>query len=121
VVQKAPTGHVNFISNQTSRLQLHKLARAIKLLEAEANNILLEIDSLEELELPGRTEGLPHWYYDTRANTIQNGGINPQNIPPTQISYEDLETAVKQALNLSRNDDRFKRPERRTRGAIIID
>ena len=121
VIQKAVTGHVNFIANQAAKLQLHKLARQIKLLEAQMNDILLDIDSLEELEKPGRTEGLPHWYYDGRANTIQNGGVNPQGIPPTKIPYDDIELAVKQSLNLSRNDDRFKKPDRRPRGAIYID
>ena len=121
VIQKTSTGHINFITNQTAQLQLHKLARAIKLLEAEASNIILNIDNLAELEKPGRTEGLPHWYYDTRANTLQNGGINPQNIPPTKLSITDIETTVKQSLNLSRQDDKFKKPERRIPGAIYID
>ncbi len=121
IVQKAPTGHVNFIANQKSGLQLHKLARTIKLLEAEANEIILNIGDLKELELPGRTDGLPHWYYDTRANTLQNGGVNPQKIPPTKLSIEDIELAVKQSLNLSREQDKFHQSTRRSHGAIIID
>lgn len=105
VIQKASTGHTNFITQQQARIQLKKLARLIKLLEAEKNNIILQIDSMEELEMPGRTEGLPHWFYDTRANTLQNGGINPQDIPPTTLVYEEIEELVKKGLNMEREQN----------------
>jgi hypothetical protein len=105
VIQKASSGHTNFITQQQAKIQLKKLARLIKLLEAEKNNIILQIDSLEELEQSGRTKGLPHWYYDTRANTLQNGGINPQDIPPTKLVYKEIEDLVKEGLNIERTQD----------------
>jgi hypothetical protein len=103
VIQKTSSGHVNFITNQNAHLKLNKLARLVKLLEAEKNGLTLNIDSLEELEKPGRTDGLPHWYYDTRANTLQNGGVSPQGIPPTKLSFADLENTVKDGLNIERS------------------
>lgn len=143
VIQRASTGHVNFISNQKSQLQLGDLARKIKLLEAQKNNLILEIDSMDELTLPGKTDGLPHWYYDTRANTLQNGGISPGDIPATLLSDEEIVVAIKGALNISRNtvtapvsNNRFSQNKgkqnnnykksnygqgREYRGAIIID
>ena len=102
IIQRNSTNHVNFISNQKSNVKIHELAKRIKLLEAEANNLSLMVDSLDELLLPGRTEGLPHWYYDTRANTLQNGGMNPGDVPPTKLTNDEIKTAVKTALNISR-------------------
>lgn len=104
VIQRSSTGHVNFISNQIKNLKLHKLARQIKLQEADKHDLLLMVDSMEELEKPGRTEGLPHWYYDVRANTLQNGGMNPKDIPPTKLSYEEIAQAVKTGLNIAREE-----------------
>lgn len=138
VIQRSSTNHVNFVSNQKSQLKIHELARKIKLLEAEKNNISLQIDSLDELLLPGKTEGLPHWYYDTRANTLQNGGMSPGSVPPTLLTDEDIESATKRALNVSRESLVSFTPQqryyskstskrntnyktKRTRGAIIID
>src|SRR3989344_1298144 len=100
VIQRLETGHVNFVTKQSRQIRLHKLARLVKLLEAEKNNITLEVD-LAELEKPGRTNGLDHWFYDARANTLQNGGISPQKIPPSLLSYEELEQIVKKGLDIS--------------------
>jgi hypothetical protein len=48
---------------------------------------------------------LPHWFYDTRANTLQNGGVNPKDIPPTMIVYEEMEQIVKDGLNIQREEN----------------
>jgi hypothetical protein len=127
VVQKSSTGHVNFITNQSLRLKLNKLARIIKTLEAEKNNIVLKIDSMHDLEAPGRTENLPHWYYDTRANTLQNGGVNPKGIPPTELTAEEIEDAVKDGLNVELNqhnqhqNQRFQKNQPRfTKGKGVV-
>lgn len=113
VVQKGSTGHVNIISKQQEKLELHIVAKNIKLLEAQKNNLVLTVDSLNELEQSGKTNGLPHWYYDTRANTLQNGGINFLGIPPTILTPDEIELAVKQGLNIERtqskkNQERFQ-------------
>lgn len=126
VVQRASTGHVNFITKQSARLQLHKLARLVKLLEAQKAGITLRIDSPAELEKSGRTEGLAHWYFDTRANTLQNGGVQPQGIPATVLTYEEIEQVVKQGLNVERMQprDNFRKPYERFshgRGVQILE
>ena len=126
VIQRASTGHVNFITKQAARLQLHKLARLVKLLEAQKAGITLRIDSPADLERSGRTEGLAQWYYDTRANTLQNGGVQPQGIPPTALTYEELEQVTKQGLNVERAEPRnqYQRPAGRFkqgRGVTIIE
>jgi hypothetical protein len=121
VIQRASSGHTNFITQQQAKIQLKKLSRLIKLLEAEKNNVTLQIDSMEELEMPGRTEGLPHWFYDTRANTLQNGGINPQDIPPTQLIYEEIVELVKEGLNIERyQDNNLNKPHKFTKGKGVM-
>ncbi|MEO8066003.1 MAG: hypothetical protein ABI643_04110 [Candidatus Doudnabacteria bacterium] len=121
VIQKASTGHVNFVSRQQTKLQMKKMARLIKLLEAQKNGITLPIDSPEELERPGRTDKLAHWFYDSRANTIQNGGLSPQGIPATKLTYDDIEQLVKDGLNIQR-EERFTKdnPYRVSRGNGVV-
>lgn len=135
VIQKSTSGHVNFITKQMQRVQLRKLARMVKLLEAQKNGIVLQIDSQDDLEQPGRTAGLPQWYYDVRTNTLQNGGLQPQGIPATKLANAEIESVTKQGLNIDRssfeNNSRFEgrrpsggRPQERfgrRRGVVIIE
>jgi hypothetical protein len=129
VIQKASSGHVNFVSNQNANLKLHKLSRLIKLAEAGKNNLVLQIDSMEELEKPGRTKDLPHWYYDSRANTLQNGGMNPQGIPATLLTHDEIIEITKDGLNIiSQNDlprknfhDRSRHKITRGNGVVYLD
>jgi hypothetical protein len=109
VIQKASTGHVNFIANQHANVKLQKLARLVKQAEAKKNNIILKVDE-RKLEESGRTEGLPHWYHDTRANTLQNGGLNPQGIPPTILALEEIIQIAKDGLNISREHQSQRPP-----------
>ncbi|HEX9503241.1 MAG TPA: hypothetical protein VF974_02865, partial [Patescibacteria group bacterium] len=122
VIQRASTGHTNFVSRQQAQLQLKKLSRLLKLKEAEKNGIALT-DS-QELEKPGRTDKLPHWFYDSRANTIQNGGLSPQGIPPTKLTYREIEQLVKDGLNIQR-EERFTKDNpykvSKGKGVVFID
>ena len=123
VIQRASTGHTNFNTRQALRLELRKLARLVKLMEAQKLGIVLPVDSIADLELPGRTDRLPHWYYDTRANTLQNGGAKPQGIPPTNLIYEEIEALVKQGLNIERSErnNRFNSRSRPGRGFVAYE
>ena len=52
----------------------------------------LEINSTKNLlEKPGRMEQVDEWYYDTAANTLQNGGAAAAGIEPTALSLLDIE------------------------------
>lgn len=104
VIQRAATGHTNFVSRQQAQLQMKKLSRLIKLKEAEKNGITLT-DKPEQLEMPGRTDKLPQWFYDSRANTLQNGGLSPQGIPATKLTYAEIEQLVKDGLNIQREEN----------------
>ncbi|MBX4191253.1 MAG: hypothetical protein KW804_00430 [Candidatus Doudnabacteria bacterium] len=119
VIQKASMGHTNFVSRQQAQLQLKKLSKLLKL--AEAQKIGLKLTDSPELEKPGRTDKLPHWYYDSRANTIQNGGLSPQGIPPTNLTYKEIEQLVKDGLNIHR-EERFTKdnPYKVSKGKGVV-
>lgn len=95
VVQRLATGHVNLISNQKRNVDLRPIVTRIR--DAEAVRRNLDVPP-EALGAPGRVEALPMWFYDVMANTIQNGGINPQHIEPTALSLEEIVAAVTDGL-----------------------
>jgi len=96
VVQKMSTGHVNIITQQKKLLDLSQIAKFLRLAEAEEKGIALSI-SENDLGIAGRIDGVDEWYFDTRARTIQNGGIRPQWTNPTRLSLMTIGEIIKQA------------------------
>ena len=96
VVQKMSSGHVNIITQQKNMLDLSEIAKFLRVAEAQENGT---IDTLSEDQLtaPGRIAGVDEWYFDTRARTIQNGGIRPQWTKPTSLSLPAIVEMIKQA------------------------
>lgn len=82
VIQKMSSGHVNIITHQKKAFDLSELVRQLRMAEAESKGIFFEVEE-KDLAMPGRLQGIEEWYFDTKATTIQNGGIRPQGIPPT--------------------------------------
>jgi hypothetical protein len=54
----------------------------------------------EKLADPGRVEGVDEWYFDTRARTIQNGGIHPQWTTPTRLSLDEIVEIIKEGAGI---------------------
>ena len=92
VVVRASSGHVSIITNQSKQIKLSRIAAHLRELEFRKKHPGHELPP--GLDSQGRIEAIPEWYYDTVANTIQNGGLRPQGVPPTQLT--DLE--IKQAI-----------------------
>ncbi len=42
---------------------------------------------------------MEEWYYDTTANSLQNGGIAPEGITPTKLSLDEVKEILKNGLN----------------------
>jgi len=95
VVLRRTTGHVNIITNQKKPFSLAGVAEQIRSLEAQKLGLSLEKMTLRA---QGRIESIPHWYYDTVANTLQNGGINPQDTVATTLSDLDIRNALVNGL-----------------------
>lgn len=98
VIQRFQSGHTNIVTNQKNRLDLRPVIRELRKAEAARGKILLEGFHEAALEAPGRLEEILHWFYDTAANTLQNGGIAPQDTPRTMLSLDEIATVVKDAL-----------------------
>jgi hypothetical protein len=96
VVQKMSSGHVNIITQQKKQLDLSQIIKFLRIAEAEQKQ---NRHTLKDADLAnaGRIEGVEEWYFDTRARTIQNGGVRPQWTNPTQLSLDTIGEIVKQA------------------------
>lgn len=96
VVQKMSSGHVNIITQQKHMFDLSEIAKFLRIAEAQENGsqgMLIET----ELSNPGRVTGVDEWYFDSRARTIQNGGIRPQWTKATALPLPAIVEIVKQA------------------------
>jgi hypothetical protein len=96
VVQKMSSGHVNIITQQKKMFDLSQIVAFLRIAEAEEKGITLSIAE-KDLGIAGRIEGIDEWYLDTRARTIQNGGVRPQWTNPTRLSLMTIGEIIKQA------------------------
>ncbi len=97
VAQQLSSGHLNILTRPTKRVDLRKLAAALRLEEAKLKNQTLRLPD-HELTRPGRIDEIPEWYYDPATNSIQNGGINPKDIAPTKIARDQFKTILELGL-----------------------
>lgn len=98
VVQRLPSGHTNVITRQQRRVDLRDVMALIRAKEAELKGLNIDMHDHRAVRKPGRLEGLEEWFYDTAANTIQNGGVNPQDIPATLMDLEMITGLVAEGL-----------------------
>ncbi len=89
VVQRSSTGHINILTRQAKHLDLRSLAVVLRMEELSARSSDLEF-SVQDLARTGRIREIPEWYYDRATNTIQNGGVNPKEVTPTQIPWGSM-------------------------------
>jgi hypothetical protein len=95
VIVRGPAGHINIITKNNSGIDLKPLIKSIRYREAALKDA--EINEID-LETQGRVVGAEEWYFDTAANTLQNGGANPEGIEPSKISEQEIVDLVKQSF-----------------------
>ena len=95
VVQKMSSGYINILTKQFKKIDLRKTISFIRQTEA---NITKQKLSPAELSAPGRISKVPNWYYDRATNSLLNGGLNPQGVEATKISFEKIRQLVLQGL-----------------------
>lgn len=100
VIQRLPSKHTNIITRQVRRVDLRDVMALIRSKEAERLGVHIDHHDEHAMRKPGRLDGLPMWFYDTAANTIQNGGVNPQNIPPTAMDLKTIAKLVADGLTM---------------------
>ena len=105
VVQRMPGGYVNILTRPTKRVDLRYLAALLRMRELEVQRKTMDMDmNGRELMRPARHPKIKEWYYDPATNSIQNGGLRPGEISPTQIPWREFPAIVEQGLagNISR-------------------
>lgn len=113
VVQRLSTGHTNIVTRQTDvRLNLLRSVAAIRKAEAAKLGVDLSSATEQQLEKPRRLDGIDAWYFDTAANTIQNGGAAAADVPPTRLSLDEVKTILKETLQSSMPTERPMRQDR---------
>lgn len=99
VVQRQTSGNTNIVTRQTTpRLNLKPVISALRIAEAKKKNLSLSGISASELEKPTRLEGIDEWYFDTAANTLQNGGVAAEGVAPTQLTIAEVVAILEQTI-----------------------
>lgn len=98
VAQWLSDGHLNILTRPAKRVDLRSLVVLLRLEEATRASRELSATP-QELAAAGRMKEIPEWYYDPATNSIQNGGLNPKEIPPTRISKNDLRKILELGLS----------------------
>jgi hypothetical protein len=97
VVIRRATGHLSMVTRQERSLDLRPVIASLRVQEALKKGLSVNPKD-PNLMAPGKFPGLDEWYYDDAANTLQNGGINPQGIPASKLSDDEVLTAIQQGL-----------------------
>lgn len=98
VVQRRSTGHVNILTRPLKRPDLRQVAMMIRN-EEYAIRTGEPYPNPEILRMSARNEDVGMWYFDPATNSLQNGGVNPAQVEPTVVSWEDTRKLVLQGLS----------------------
>lgn len=97
IVQRRSTGHTNVLTRQERSIDLRPVISALRVAEAAKKGVTIPTDQTV-LRAAGKCPGVEEWYYDDAANTLQNGGVNPGDIPATRLSMDEVLAIVKAAI-----------------------
>lgn len=97
IVQRRASGHTNVLTQQVRSIDLRPVIAALRAAEAAKRGLELGTDRAA-LERPGKLEPVELWYYDDAANTIQNGGVSPGDIPATALSLDEVLDIVRESI-----------------------
>lgn len=89
VAQIYSSGHINILTRPTKRVDLRPLAVLIRAAELRLRGHTEPVHPAILVQF-GRVELVPEWYYDPATNSLHNGGVNPQGVPPTKIQKTQL-------------------------------
>lgn len=97
VVIRRTTGHLSIVTRQERSLDLRPVIASLRVQEALKKGLAINPQDPNLLS-PGKFPGIDEWYYDDAANTLQNGGVNPQGIPASKLSDDEIVTTLQQGL-----------------------
>lgn len=97
IIQRRSTGHTNVLTRQERSIDLRPVISALRMAEATKKGITIS-ENQQAVEAPGKCVGVEEWYYDDAANTLQNGGVSPGDIPSTRLSKDEIVHIVTEAI-----------------------
>ncbi len=106
VAQKYSTGHTNIITRQDRRLDLREVVAVLRVEEMKAKKQPFDYVDWKGLYNKGKMREVPEWYYDTAANSIQNGGMMASVTPATGLTLQDIKKVLMVGLNFNELDTR---------------
>jgi hypothetical protein len=109
VAQRLSSGHINVITRQERRLDLREVVAVIRVEELKAKKFPFDRVDWRGLYNKGKMREATEWYYDTAANTIQNGGMLAEITRPTNLTLQEIKRALKIGLNYNLLDNRCPR------------
>lgn len=97
VAARRSTGHTSIMTKQERSLDLRPVIAGIRMQEAQKKDLAFDPNDAK-LTAVGKYPGLEEWYYDDAANSLQNGGVNPQGIAATKLDDEEILIALQKGL-----------------------
>jgi len=104
IAQRFSSGHINIITKQWRKINLKEVAAIVRVEEAKAKKIPFDKVNWRLLHNKGRMEKIGEWYYDTAANSLQNGGMLPEQVSSTNLNLKDIKWALINGLNYNALD-----------------
>lgn len=98
IIQRRASGHTNVMTRQERSLDLRPIIAVLRQKEAERKGVTLPADQTT-LQSTGRLDPIDEWYYDDAANTLQNGGVSPGDIPATKLTGEEIIAIVQENIS----------------------
>lgn len=99
VAQRFSSGHINIVTRQWRKINLKDVVAIVRVEEARKKKIPFDKINWRFLFNKGKMKEIPEWYYDTAANTLQNGGMLPEQVSPTNLTLRDIKRALKIGLD----------------------
>jgi hypothetical protein len=97
VAQMISSGHLNILTRPTKRVDLRALAAWVRVKELGITDISKV--NMWNMAKTGMISEAPHWYYDPATNSVLNGGLNPVEIAPTKIPFQDWLIILEEGLS----------------------
>lgn len=97
VVQRRTSGHVNILTRPLKRPDLRIVAQLVRGEEYKLRTGSV-IANADVLRMGGRNDSVPMWYFDPATNSLQNGGVNPDQVEPTMVPWNQMKSLVRTGI-----------------------
>ncbi len=97
VVQRRSTGHINILTKPLKKPDLRDVSFLVRNEEYRLR-FSEEYENPESLRMSGRNDLVSMWYFDPATNSLQNGGVNPDQTEATIIPWEIAQDLISKGI-----------------------